>query len=149
MNDSARRTLQAAGTWASPVATVACAIAAGQAGIDPLATVLIVATGALGFASGWLLCRLFAERRKTPHNRLCREILAKLGELPRGERWSYIEKQIEHEKVDGRTDFSNAIRSLIEQDCIRDIEIRDHMDGGYNVYAGPHLGVTGKRYVDD
>ena len=87
--------------------------------------------------------------RETPHNRLCRDILRKLSELPQDERGPWAVRESEKEKIDGKADFVNAMESLIEQDCVRDVDVRWHLDGKANVYTGPCFGVTGKRYVDD
>jgi len=105
-------------------------------------------------ALSWCLSHLFTTWKfgngaRTPHNLLCVEILDRLGELPREERWGYIEKGVAHDEVDGKDDFTNALRSLVDQGCIRGLEVVDYFDGHCSAHADATLGVTGKRYVDD
>ena len=150
MKDGTYRRAMLAAAVAGPLATIACSYAASRVETGFLTVLLAFAAAVGGFAFGWASCYWWTRKNKeTPHNRKCREMLAELERLPRGQRWGYIEKMIEHDKVDGRSDTANAIESLKEQGCIRDIEVRYYLDGNYNVYAGGNFGVTGKRYVND
>lgn len=132
------------GTWVGALTNMGYG-----ASIVPSAALAAI-SALFGCAFGWLLrSSVIVPGRGTPHNELCRKMLSDLAELPKGERYPYVEKLVEHDKVDGSAATANALESLKEQGCIRDVEIRYYLDGSYNVYAGGNFGVTGKRYVND
>lgn len=148
MRESTKSTVTMVATVASPAASLASTFAASQVEPGFATAMLALASCVAGVVFGWCL-RFWRELKSlTPHERLCRRVLAELSERGDGAT-GWLDRQLEHEKVDGRTDFGNALRSLVEQGCVRDLEIVDYSGGNTLFYPGAHFGVTGKRYVND
>ena len=132
------------GTWVGALTNMGYG-----ASIVPSAALAAI-SALFGCAFGWLLrSSVIVPERGTPHNELCRKMLSDLAELPKGERYPYVEKLLAHDRVDGSHATLNALESLVAQGCVRGCEVRWHLDGDAGFYADASFGPTGKRYVDD
>ena len=132
------------GTWIGAFAAIGCDM--GQIAQCALVSVAVLSAGAFGWA---VRSRIVVPDRETEHNKMCRKLLSDLAELPFGERYAHVMKLAEHDRIEGRFDIVNAVESLKEQGCIRNVEVRWHLDGNAGIYADGDISVTGKRYAND
>ena len=146
-------------TTVTMIGTVACAVAAwipifglfGDVAMEVSKYAAPVVTFALGMLFGWAFRgSIIVPERETPHNKKCREVLKALEEEPYGRRFALMQKELEHDDIDGSWATLNALRSLDEQGCIGNVEFRQHLDGKRpQMYALGDISVTGKRYKND